>query len=562
MKNLRYFIYARKSSEGDERQALSIPSQKDEALKLFGNLEVVEVIEEKHSAFTPHNRPAFTRMIERIRNGEAQGIIAWHPDRLSRNEVDAAILTYMLRTGELLDLKFGSYSFDNSPEGIMMLQFALSQSQYSSAKLSKDVKRGLEKKRSMGWQPGVAPSGYRNTPDLEKGTRVLLEDPERFPLVRKMWDLMLTGLYSPERIVNTANKEWGYTTPSKKKSGGKPMARSSIYTLFTNPFYYGVFESPRGSGVWHKGSHRPMITEEEFNRVQVLLGRKGRPRAKTRESAFTGLISCGECGCSITADPKNQLICSECKYKFSYENRTSCPKCSVGIDRMKNPTILHYIYYHCTKKRGSCSQRGLEVKVLEKQINSFLETIEIDQKYVGWAIKHLKKAHTLESSTRETITDSQQTAYNAICKKLDQLLELRMNDEVSEEEYKGKKSKLMKEKEHLQELLKATDARQESWLELTEKTFAFAHYSRYWFTKGDLKKKREIFSTLGSNMTLKDKKILIQAEKPFSIIQSGLTELGAEKASLEPTMQGSTKRKEAAFAAPNPILLRRQDSNL
>lgn len=562
MKTLKYFIYARKSSEGDERQALSIPSQKDEALKLFGNLEVVEVIEEKHSAFTPHNRPAFTSMIQRIRDGEAQGIIAWHPDRLSRNEVDAAILTYMLRTGELLDLKFGSYSFDNSPEGIMMLQFALSQSQYSSAKLSKDVKRGLEKKRGMGWQPGVAPSGYRNTPDLEKGTRVLLEDPERFRLVRRMWDLMLTGLYSPERIVNTANNDWGYTTPPKKRSGGKPMARSSIYALFTNPFYYGMFESPRGSGEWHKGSHKPMVTEEEFDRVQTLLGRKGRPRAKVRESAFTGLITCGECGCAITADPKNQLICSECKHKFSYENKSACPKCGIETEKMKNPTILHYVYYHCTKKRGFCSQKGLEVKVLEEQINSFLETVEIDQRYVEWAVKHLKKSHALESSSRETITSNQQNAYNLACKKLDQLLELRMNDEVSEEEYKEKKSELMKEKERLQELLKATDARQESWLELTEKTFAFARYARYWFTKGDLKKKREIFSVLGSNMKLKDKRILIQAEKPFSIIKEGLVAMSTEIDTLEHAFQGSIKGKEAAFAAPNPSWLRRQDSNL
>ena len=162
-----YFAYVRKSTEGAERQALSIESQKDKIKECFADVAIAGVIEERRSAFLPSNRPQFTAMIQRIRNGEAQGIITWHPDRLSRNEIDAATITYMIRTGQIKDLKFGSYHFDNSPEGIMMLQLALSQSQYSSAKLSKDVKRGLEKKVAMGWFPSPAPAGYLNAPDKE-----------------------------------------------------------------------------------------------------------------------------------------------------------------------------------------------------------------------------------------------------------------------------------------------------------------------------------------------------------------------------------------------------------
>jgi len=186
------------------------------------------VIEERHSAFLPNNRPAFAAMIERIRKGEAQGIVAWHPDRLSRNEIDAATLTYMIRTGELQDLKFGSYHFVNSPEGIMMLQLALSQSQYSSAKLSKDVKRGLEQKAKMGWMPGVAPSGYLNTPERKLGCKVVEKDPERFPLIRRIWDFMLTGNYTPPEILRMANEEWGYRSLRRKTMGGKPLSRSGL----------------------------------------------------------------------------------------------------------------------------------------------------------------------------------------------------------------------------------------------------------------------------------------------------------------------------------------------
>ena len=153
----KYFAYVRKSTEGEERQALSIESQKDKVREVFPGLVIVDVLEERHSAFKPYNRPVFDQMIKRIESGEAGGIIAWHPDRLSRNEIDASTITYLVRMGKIADLKFGSYNFDNSPEGIMMLQLALSQSQYFSSKLGKDVKRGLEKKVSLAGFPVSPP---------------------------------------------------------------------------------------------------------------------------------------------------------------------------------------------------------------------------------------------------------------------------------------------------------------------------------------------------------------------------------------------------------------------
>lgn len=557
---IRYFAYVRKSTEGEEKQALSIDSQKEKIKELFADLDIVEFLEERRSAFIPHNRPEFARIIERIRKGEAQGIVAWHPDRLSRNEIDAATLTYMIRTGQIKDLKFGSYHFDNSPEGIMMLQMALSHSQYSSAKLSKDVKRGLEKKVKMGWLPGVAPAGYLNTPDKEKGCKVIVKDPDCFPLVRKMWDLMLTGNYTPPQILKIANEKWGYRTVKRRREGGKPLSRSGIYKIFTNPFYYGWFEFPLGSGNWHKGSHEPMITQEEFERVQMLLGRKGKPAPHSRVFAFTGLMRCGECGCSITAEEKNQIICSNCKFKFAYENKRICPKCNTPIEKMKSPTILKYIYYHCTKKRGNCGQGCVEVKQLEKQIDEYLATIQINQKYLDWAIKHLKKSHELESSSREVMLQSQQKAYSEISKKLDKLLELRLNDEISEEEYTTKKSSLLKEKERYQELLRDTDQRQQKWLELSERTFNFSRYARFWFVEGNLQQKREILATLGSNLILKDKKLSIEAPEPFLILKNGIASVPEAKKGLEPKILPVNKGLRELAHSLNPHWLPVVDS--
>jgi site-specific DNA recombinase len=161
-KQLRYIAYIRKSTEQAERQSLSIPAQKRKIKEIHPNLKIVKTFEESGSAFKP-GRSLFNQMIETIDKGEADAIICWHPDRLSRNEVDASTITYRIRQGVIKDLKFGSYTFDNSPEGIMMLQGVMSHSQYFSSKLSKDVKRGNDEQRKRGWLTGRAPEGYLNT---------------------------------------------------------------------------------------------------------------------------------------------------------------------------------------------------------------------------------------------------------------------------------------------------------------------------------------------------------------------------------------------------------------
>src|SRR6266540_6423405 len=191
MANLRYGLYARKSSESQERQVLSIESQVRKVEEMFPGLHIAKIVIEHHSAFEPGRRPEFQRLLADIDAGKLDGIIAWHPDRLSRNEEDAAKITYRVRKGVIKDLKFCSYNFDNSPEGIMMLQLALSQSQYFSSKLSKDVKRGFETKLHLGERPGRVVVGYLNDP-LTKTVRI---DSDRFTLVQRMWLMMLTGQY-------------------------------------------------------------------------------------------------------------------------------------------------------------------------------------------------------------------------------------------------------------------------------------------------------------------------------------------------------------------------------
>src|SRR5665213_2237226 len=180
---MKYFAYCRKSSEDKHRQVLSIPSQISELQQRFANnpdIEIVAFLEEERSAMKP-GRPVFATLIERIEKGEAQGIVAWAPDRLARNNIDGGQIIYLLDRGIIRDLKFATYTFEDNSQGKFMLQIMFGQSKYYSDALSENVKRGVRTKIENGWWPTKAPLGYRN--DAE--TKTITVDNKRLPMVRQ-----------------------------------------------------------------------------------------------------------------------------------------------------------------------------------------------------------------------------------------------------------------------------------------------------------------------------------------------------------------------------------------
>lgn len=100
---IKYFLYARKSSEDDERQIQSIESQITKAKELAQdfNLKIVKTFTESKTAKEPFVRPIFTNMMDRIENGEADGIICWEVNRLSRNPIDSIRISWLLQRSVL-----------------------------------------------------------------------------------------------------------------------------------------------------------------------------------------------------------------------------------------------------------------------------------------------------------------------------------------------------------------------------------------------------------------------------------------------------------------------------
>lgn len=566
---IKYFLYARKSSEAEDRQVASIGSQIDELEKVARNLglRVEDTLSESQSAKAP-GRPVFNEMLQRIYKGEAHGILCWKLDRLARNPIDAGQIQWMIQKGALQSIQTYSKNY-TAADSTLLTSFEFGIANQFIIDLSQNVKRGLRAKAEKGWMPGIAKAGYLNTPNLEKGFKVWVEDPKRFPLVRQMWDLMLTGNYSPPQILDIATKKWGYRTVQRKKEGGKAMSRSTIYNIFTDPFYYGWFEYPKGSGTWIHGEHKPMITKDEYDRVQFLLGRKGKPQPKTREFSYTGTMTCGECGSGITAEEKNQIICPDCRHKFAYENKFECPKCGIAIAKMKDPVKLHYVYYHCTKKKNpKCTQtKATTLDSLEMQIDSELKNLEIDEDYMKVALDYLNEKKQEEIQNSSTAQKSFQEELTTVQDRIERLSnEYTSSQNVdysifTPEEFKERKAKLMRERTEIESRIKTKQENADNWLELSENTFNFCAYARYHLKNGDKRQKRSILSALGSNLTLTDQKLNIQAYEPYLIIKNALATIRADKERLEPKNNRATKGKTPAFADVHPSWLATPVSN-
>ena len=530
---IKYFIYARKSSESEDRQVQSIQDQVDELEKLAKNndLTVVNIFSESKSAKAP-DRPIFNEMLERIKNGEANGILCWKLNRLARNPIDGGNISWMLQEGLIQYIQ--TYGRGYSPnDNVIMMSVEFGMANQFIRDLRVDTKRGLKAKAERGWYPTFATLGYKHNPLKTKGNKEIIKDEERFDLIRRIFDVVLEGKLSPPQILNVATEKWGL----RNRKGGK-ISRSNIYRILSDTFYYGEFEYPKKSGNWYQGLHEAMITKEEFDKIQFLLrSDKSSTRPKSYDFAFRGSLYCGECGAMITAEHKQK--------------------------KQKNGIVRNYIYYHCTKRKDpKCSQKSIEEKKLKALIEVELEKIDIPESLQEWAVDMLKKDNQIESVSRNHILENLDKEYKEVVSKMSGLISMRADKEITPEEFKEEKCKLAREKDRIRKDLKDLDKGVNDWLKKAEKYFSFAENIKKRFEKGGLDIKKDILNSLGSNLYLEDQKIKVDFENTLKVIEKMATESKLINEMFEPLKGVENKRALGDLYSQSPVMLRRQDSNL
>jgi len=365
---IRYCLYARKSSEAEEKQALSIDSQVKEMLTIAqrDNLNIVDMYRESHSAKDCGQRPVFNKLLVDIREGKFNGILVWHPDRLSRNAGDLGAVVDLLDQKKLIEIRTYSQRFTNNPNEKFLLMILGSQAKLENDNKSINVKRGLKTKCEMGYWPSVAPTGYLNSKNSDQKGHVFV-DPDRAPVIKELFTKVAFQSWSGRKIYRWL-KEIHFVTRT-----GKPLTLSNIYMILNNHFYHGTFEYPKSSGRWFTGKHTPIITKDLFDDVQKQLQLQRKARGKNKEFAFTRIMSCGLCGSGVTAEEK-------------YKN-------------LKDGSVAKYIYYGCTRSRDmNCKGGYIEEKVLIAQLLELMDKIDLDKsgikKKLEVEIERHKKFHS------------------------------------------------------------------------------------------------------------------------------------------------------------------------
>ena len=479
----KYFLYARKSTDVEDKQVLSIEAQLAELRTLAKSegLEIANEFVEKRTAKMP-GRPVFNEMIKRIQKGEAQGIICWKLDRLARNPVDGGQISWMLQQNIIQHIRAHNshyYSGDN----VLMMSVEFGMANQFIRDLSSNVKRGLRAKVKRGEFPSVAPTGYQN----DVRTKRIVVDKEKSKVILSAFELYAKGNLRLEDISNFLFEN------GVKSYYGNILHKDSAKRILSNPFYYGHF---RYGGEIHEGRHKPIIEKQLFDKVQKVMIERGNPmKPRSEPKVFCGLLRCGTCGMMVTAENKTK-VCKD--------------------------SIHHYTYYRCTKKSKvmKCSEIAVRQEVLDQQFSEILSNYSMLSPWAnefGLLMEEDKRKGSFESS--KIVADVQNRVYD-LSEKIQRLLDVYLAQDIDRETYLRERSKLFSDKKNFEEKIEKLERDATHWLAPMQEWVNTASSLGKIAERNDLpSKKSSLQKIFGSNLFLHDKKVQENPSLPYETVR-------------------------------------------
>jgi DNA invertase Pin-like site-specific DNA recombinase len=408
----KYILYARKSTDVEDKQVLSIDAQIVE-LKEFAKkmeLEIVDILIEKRTAKTL-GRPVFNKMLERIKDGEADGILAWLPDRLSRNSIDSGQIIYMLDENVLTDLKFPHFWFENTPQGKYMLANEFNSSKQYVDNLSVNTKRGLRAKIRAGICPRIAPLGYSN--DLR--TKTIVVNDKTAWLARSAFFRYSAGDQTLDEISEFLLDK------GVKTRGGKRWPADRVKSMLVDVFYVGLFKY---GGEIYEGKHEAIIDKGLFDRVQEVLSGRGRPnhKKKTCPPPLCRLVRCAFCGCYITGSLKTK--------------------------RQKNGNEHFYTYYRCShRKRGViCRQPELREYALAGQLVKIVRGFAMPANWGDFLLERLAADELVNKNVSEQAVAELNAGLDEVSSKIKRLFDVYLDGDIEQGDYRARRAELLSDK--------------------------------------------------------------------------------------------------------------------
>jgi DNA invertase Pin-like site-specific DNA recombinase len=469
--NMRYFLYARKSTDEPDRQILSIEAQLAE-LREYAKREGLPIVKEFIESKTAKEpgREIFNDMIASIEGGKAQGIIAWHPDRLARNSIDGGRIIYLVDTAKITALKFPTFWFDPTPQGKFMLSIAFGQSKYYVDNLSENIKRGFRQKLRNGIWPGYAPIGYLN----DKNTRTIFPDKDRVVFIRKIFELYATGDYplaEVRRIMNGVGLKGRRTI----------LSISNYQYMLRNPVYYGLI---RYNGELYEGKHEPLITKALFDKCQEVMKRKSKPKGpKLKPYSYRGTFHCASCGCFITTE-----------------------------------TQKGHNYLRCTKRKGACAEPYVREELITEQIKGELKSVSLPPALANGLILMTENERAALAQAGESARQKLRDNLAILTDQLGKLLDLVLQGHLTQSEYAEKKAQLVNEKKEIENKLAAFARQGANRFEPEIELYREAIYVGELAERGKAEENREKLKKIGSNFRIGRRRLSVEFKKPWEFI--------------------------------------------
>ena len=439
---IRYGVYVRKSSDSEDRQVQSLVRQKNDLERVIAHegLHIAaKPFEESQSAFKI-GRPVFAELVQRTMDGEINGWVCWHSNRLSRNPVDAGMVIHLMDLGLLKEIRTHSGVFTNSPSGKLMLAIEFGISKNDSEEKSVIIRSGIKRRCERGYPTGHPPIGFKlSLSSTGSDSSHWQVDQEKMPKVRKLFRRFLEGSDSLSSIT-IYSKKIGLKTLRRGRQVGGYLHRSSIHRLLRNPVYAGMFKGPEGESYLLEKNLPRIVTEEEFEKIGLILGdRHVSSVRQNRVYAFAGIIKSSN-GEDLGVDPKFHLVC-DCKKKFCYLNRKMCPFCHSNVSKLKHPRYRSYRYYFSKRSKRGVSRRipAIEDKKIRVLLADHIRrNMHLPKQLLKWSLDYIQELQddVLRDQQREARHRAQ--VLKEIESKRRRLNDLRIDGAISKQDYENR----------------------------------------------------------------------------------------------------------------------------
>lgn len=468
-------VYARVSSKEQEEEGFSIPAQlkllKDYAKK--NNLKIVKEFVDVETA-KQAGRVNFNDMIAFLKNGsDVKTVLCEKTDRLYRNFKDYVTINdldleiHLVKEGEVISKD--SKSHQKFIHGIRVLM-----AKNYIDNLSEEVKKGQLEKAELGLFPSYAPIGYKNV-EREDKVKVIIIDKSRAPIINKLFRLYATGNYSLSQIVRIAHEE------GLRSRRGYRISKSRIEGMLKNPIYYGSF---KWNGRLYDGTHEPIISKELFEATQNALSNYNKPKGRKRGLAFTGLLTCGRCGCAITGE----------------------------MHKGK------YVYYRCTGYKGKCGQPYVKEEILSEKFGEVVKNIQISENTVEWIKEALLLSHKEEIEYHHKQIAILQAQYNKLQDRIDKMYVHLLDEVINEEFYKDKVDEYKEEQKKILATIEQHQNADTNYLAQGVHILELAKKAYTLYVRQNSREQRKLLNFLLLNCTLNDENLSPTYRKPFDLL--------------------------------------------